>query len=343
MKVRCKHCSQKYEIDDSINGRKLLCPICGEKFIAVDINIVDLKTTITKSENKASTTEEVLNDVVESKSKRQVQKFETKEVNLNNPNKTSAINTDKIIKKKTITKPQPLTVNKNFNTDSKTDPIVSHARNEQKNIREQKSPKGNNNSTDFLRHVNIKLLCIVSVIIFIGVFLLFYYFVLSNGNRNNTKENTAVYGKDKVVCNEFKLVTQIDGSNLSLYIDTDLPDDTKIGIIIYRTFKGSDKRQYSLSYYRSDCTAAKLHEAINISLDRDVWDKQYNNFIERMKKNKKNVNISSISDDIIVYAYVGFKQPNMKFGKNNTNLVGSAVEEGKYRIVKSKTKLKCPL
>ena len=61
-----------------------------------------------------------------------------------------------------------------------------------------------------------------------------------------------------------------------------------------------------------------------------------------IEDNNINVDISD-SDDIIVYAYVGFKQPNMKFGKNNTNLVGSAVEEGKYRIVKSKTKLKCPL
>ena len=186
---------------------------------------------------------------------------------------------------------------------------------------------------------------IVSIIILI-IALLLYFLVFNNSkDESSDKFNSASeeINKNQIICNEFDLKAEIEGSILSFYLKTDLPDDTKVGVIVYRTFYQKNNRKNSLTYYRKNCRVDELKEAIRISIDRNVWDEKYADFTERMKRNKKDVKVIDISNDITLYMYVGFKQTNKKFGKNNKNLAGSAVEKGKYRIVKHKSAIKYPL
>lgn len=151
--------------------------------------------------------------------------------------------------------------------------------------------------------------------------------------------------EQKVVCNKFKLVTEVTDSTLSLSVDTDLPDNTVVMVGVSRSYleKGSPDR-YSVDYFSEKSTIGKWKLKHRISISSEKWKTALRTKQEKLSRIGLGFDVASISNKITVSMVVPVNQPDPRFGKLNSKLTGKAVTTtGNIRIVEDEITIDYPL
>lgn len=148
----------------------------------------------------------------------------------------------------------------------------------------------------------------------------------------------------QVKCDVFNLITKIESDNLSISLDTDLPDNTVLLLSVYREYWGKNKSdENGVYYYDEETTVKEWRNTHKISIDQIKW-------IEDLQKKQKQLasigvgfEVTKISDTIIVSALITFNQPNQMFGVKNSKLTGTKINISYARTVEDETNIYSPL
>ncbi len=147
-----------------------------------------------------------------------------------------------------------------------------------------------------------------------------------------------------VVCDRFKIVTNLTGSILELSVDTDLPDNTDVMVGVSRYyFEKGNKEEQSVEYFSEKGKIGKWRSKQNISLDADMWKSELKEKQKELARIGLGFDVSSISDKITIQMIVPINQADPMFGKQNSNLTGKSVKASGLRIVKDEVKIRYPL
>jgi len=144
--------------------------------------------------------------------------------------------------------------------------------------------------------------------------------------QEKVEEPTAGIAENQVVCNKFKLVTEVANSTLHLSVDTDLPDNTTVMVGVSRSYLETGKPdRYSVDYFSERSTIGKWRSKNRISIASEKWKSALKNKQERLSGVGLGFDVASISDKIRVSMVVPINQPDPRFGERNKNLTGKAV------------------
>ena len=149
----------------------------------------------------------------------------------------------------------------------------------------------------------------------------------------------------QVVCNKFRLLTNVEGSTLVLSVDTDLPDSTVVMVSVSRSYleKGNPAK-YSVNYFSEKSTVRKWKSKHRISIASEKWKTALRTKQEKLSRIGLGFDVASISDKITVSMVVPVNQPDPRFGKLNSKLTGKAVTTtGNIRIVEDEITIDYPL
>ena len=172
---------------------------------------------------------------------------------------------------------------------------------------------------------------------------------------------------EKIVCDKFNLKATLDGQLLKVSVDTDLPDDTKLMIWVYRLLNiAYDQEEYLIYYFNESGTVGQWRDGKTVVLDNYKWLLQLEDLKARWhiiesanqdfmsnysnsrippewkEELKKTYEVDKISDTIEVSMVVPI-QSNQRFGYSNENLVGKALSTEDLRIVEDEVQVHCPL
>ena len=266
MKIKCKHCSQEYEIDETMFNHKVECSVCHKKFLI--------------SEDEAFSEKSVVENI--------------------NVNETES----------------------NVTIDSDDDDYIDF---EEEHRTHHKAI--------------IIIILLLAIVLLAGYSLVNFVFV----KDKVVEKKMAVKGAAEVICNKFTLNNVMSGDQVKVFLQTDLPDNARVGLMVYRSCDGNDNKVYSIPYFRKTIEAATLKDGVNVNLAKIIWDRQYQNTLRRLKNGNRNFKVKKFSNDITVYCYLGASQKNSSFGSRNVNLKGRAVHKGRFNSVSAKKTFSYPL
>jgi len=146
-----------------------------------------------------------------------------------------------------------------------------------------------------------------------------------------------VAGCGGVTCDRFNLNAELQGNQLTMSLDTDLPDDTVVTVLVSRVYRltGENRRMPVAYVVFGGQTVGDWRTPQTTTLDHDEW---------RRRAARKG-EIGSIEPNISVSCLV-WKQYTPEFGEDNRKLSGSQVKMGtggKANTVYKEVVLNCPL
>lgn len=169
--------------------------------------------------------------------------------------------------------------------------------------------------------------------------LMFLLIACDGGDRDWSSEA-------EIVSNRFQLQWELDGHDLLLAIDTDLPDTAKVGVSAERVyFEVGNDEAYSRYYFNETEPISEWRNPRRIPIDDEAWKADLIAFQSEMSAISKMVafEIARIEDQIQVYAVIHLNQPDPRFGgPGNPNLSGAAVSESS-NVIKAEIKIPWPL
>ncbi len=150
--------------------------------------------------------------------------------------------------------------------------------------------------------------------------------------------------ENQIVCDRFELVTEVTGSTLYFFIDTDLPDNAAVMVSVSRSYlERGNPDTYSVAYFSEKSTIGKWKSKQSISLSSEDWKTALKAKQEEMSRFGLGFDVASISNNISVSMVVPINQPDPKFGIRNKNLLGKAVKDNGIRIVEDEIEIDYPL
>ena len=200
-------------------------------------------------------------------------------------------------------------------------------------------------------------------IVILNIFVLALLFIIGCSDSNDGSSSIP----EKIVCDKFNVNATLDGQLLKLSIDTDLPDDTRLMVWVYRILNiAYDQEEFCLNYLHDRGTVGQWRGGKTVVLDnyklllqledlkarwhiiesanQDFMSNYSNSRIppEWKKELKKTYKVDKISDKIEVSMVVPI-QLNQRFGYKNENLVGKALSNKDLRIVEDEVQIHYPL
>ena len=151
-----------------------------------------------------------------------------------------------------------------------------------------------------------------------------------------------------IVCDRFELRWEMDGSELLLAIDTDLPDEGELSVSVRRTYfeVGSDEA-YSRDYFSEFEPISRWRQPRRIALDGDKWKADLSAHQEEMAPLGKDFafEVDRIEDSVEIRAVLHVNQDDPRFGgRGNPNLSGEATSRsGDWVLVEAEASVELPL
>ena len=150
----------------------------------------------------------------------------------------------------------------------------------------------------------------------------------------------------QIVCNKFNIAAIVADSTISFSINTDLPDNTVVMISVDRLYweKGNSET-YAHGYFSEKSTVGQWRSKHRITIDNKKWTLSLRAHQEKLSRIGAGFDIASISDKIEISAVVPINQPDPRFGKQNSKLIGDAVttRTSGFRIVEHDIEIDRPL
>lgn len=156
-------------------------------------------------------------------------------------------------------------------------------------------------------------------------------------------------GDRGVVCDRFELRYELNGTDLLLWIDTDLPDEGELSVSVDRLYhKVNVSDAYSRSYFHKFEPVAHWREPRRISLDAESWKANLRAHQDEMAAFGSDVafEIASIEDNVEIRAVLHLNQDAPRFGgRGNPNLSGKATSRSgaKNVLVEKEATIHFPL
>ena len=130
------------------------------------------------------------------------------------------------------------------------------------------------------------------------------------------------------MCDRFEFRWELDGTDLLLAIDTDLPDEGELSVSVSRTYYevGNDDA-YSRDYFSESEPVSRWREPRRIALDADAWKADLTAHQNQMAAIAADLafEIARIEDSIEIRAVLHVNQNDPLFGgRGNPNLSGKA-------------------
>ena len=140
-----------------------------------------------------------------------------------------------------------------------------------------------------------------------------------------------------VISDRFELHWELDGTDLLLAIDTDLPDEGELSVSVSRTYYevGSDVF-YLRDYFSEFEPVSRWREPRRIALDADAWKADLTAHQNEMAAlgNDFAFEVARIEDSIKIRAVLHMNQDDPRFGGHgNPNLSGEATSRSGNRIL----------
>ena len=149
---------------------------------------------------------------------------------------------------------------------------------------------------------------------------------------------------EKIVCDKFNLKVTLDGQLLKVSVNTDLPDNTKLMVRVFRYYYVKGKSSaYSVNYFNERSVVSVWRTQKSISLDHNKWLFDLRNIQEKMVCLEGRFDVEKISDKIEIRMVVPINQLDPRFGWRNENLVGKAVKVNDLRFVEDEVQIRYPL
>ena len=150
-------------------------------------------------------------------------------------------------------------------------------------------------------------------------------------------------GAAEIRCDRFEVKAALDGTDLTVVLDTDCPDFAQIMVSVSRSYyqEGSDE-EYARSYFEEKSTVEKCREPRHISVEHSEWTKNLEAHQRKMSRLGMGYTVQRIDDDLEVRIVLPVNQSDPRFGPRNENLVGVAVSKEGLRIVESRVTLPMP-
>ena len=141
-----------------------------------------------------------------------------------------------------------------------------------------------------------------------------------------------------VVCDRFELRYELDGSDLLLWVDTDLPDEGELIVSVARRyFEVGVSDAYSRPYLSESAPVSRWREPRRISLDAESWKANLEAHQNKMAALGDDMafEIARIEDRIEIGAVLHLNQDDPRFGgRGNPNLSGRATSRtGSSRVL----------
>jgi hypothetical protein len=131
-----------------------------------------------------------------------------------------------------------------------------------------------------------------------------------------------------VQCDLFDVFVRASGDSLTMQIDTDLPDDTRLIVTVSRCYWETDNDEtYSHDYFSGiDERVGEWRISHTILVDDQRWSSGLQAKIDQCASLDIWAGLAAISDSVGVAVRVPeYKQSNPEFGELNRNLTGRAV------------------
>ena len=152
--------------------------------------------------------------------------------------------------------------------------------------------------------------------------------VMVAGCGGGTGEEPAGEETEGIVCDRFELRWELDGTDLLLAIDTDLPDEGDLSVTVERIYYevGSDTA-YSRDYFSEFLPVSRWREPRRVALDADAWNADLAAHQNEMAALGADLafEVARIEDSIEIRALLHLNQDDPRFGgSGNPSLSGEA-------------------
>jgi hypothetical protein len=148
---------------------------------------------------------------------------------------------------------------------------------------------------------------------------------------------------ESITCDRFDPVASLEGDQLLVSLDTDLPDSTQIMVHISRSYwAGIPSEEYPIDYLETSGTVAEWRKPRSVGVDHGTWRRQLDERVRMLARAGQPVKVSKVDSDVAVSFTVPINQPDSRFGIRNSNLVGKRVEIKGIRVVTGELKVKHP-
>lgn len=144
----------------------------------------------------------------------------------------------------------------------------------------------------------------------------------------------------QITCDVFDIESKLNGKNLLVSLNTDLPDNTVLMFSISRSYweKGSSD-EYSIDYFSEKSTVQEWRNARAIVIDNSKWETDLQDKQRELAPLGLGFDVDKISDSVVVRMVVPINQPNPKFGDRNSSLTGEKVNTSGFRTVSDENSL----
>ena len=149
----------------------------------------------------------------------------------------------------------------------------------------------------------------------------------------------------QVVCDQFEIVAELNGHNLTISLDTDLPEETRVVVGVSRSYyeRGSGA-EYFESYFAERSTVGKWRLPRKVSVRDNIWKNANRQQQRLMSRIGAPFSVREVSDDITVSFIVPVIGNGPRFGKRNKKLTGKMVTTATgLPLVIAARKLRLPL
>ena len=147
-----------------------------------------------------------------------------------------------------------------------------------------------------------------------------------------------------IVSDRFALEWELEGDDLLLAIDTDLPDEGELSVSVRRTyFQAGNDAAYSRDYFHEFEPMSRWRQPRRISLDADAWKADLIAHQAEIASLGGDMafEIDRVEEHISIRAVLHSNQDDPRFGgRGNPNLSGSAASQG---LVEAETSVLFPL
>lgn len=144
--------------------------------------------------------------------------------------------------------------------------------------------------------------------------------------------STTLTAKAQVNADKFNFKTDLNGQELTIALDTDLPEDTDLMFSIYRIYykKGEPKTPYSFEYFDQKMSVKDWNGSKTFTLDNNIWKSGLKAFQDNLVPAGSGFEVAKIADDVKISFTVPFNQSNPAFGEMNSKLSGKVVKVSEY-------------
>ena len=160
-----------------------------------------------------------------------------------------------------------------------------------------------------------------------------------SGGSDESAQPAAPVEPAGIVCDLFELRWELDGQDLLLSIDTDLPDEGELSVSVSRSYyEAGNDDEYAREYLSVFEPVSRWREPRRIPLDADAWRADLAAHQSRMAEiaaaereagvpadDTVAFEVASIADDVEIRAVLHLNQDDPRFGgRGNPNLSGAA-------------------